>query len=81
MTLYEFTRLDQRSQSEAIFGQGIYLETRLEESYYVNLYAVDNFWVEVFYDSEGNDLNRWGPFRNPRRLNPYLKRIELPSFC
>lgn len=78
MTVYEFLAFDEMEQAEAVWS-GTLLATRTEGKHQVLLYAIDSFYVEVFYHPEYNVIRKLRPFRETSLLEPYLDQIDLNS--
>lgn len=76
MTLYQFRLLDQDEQAGAVWD-GTFLETRFEPGYKILLYAVGDFYVEVYYSDTLNEITRIRPFRYVDILKPYLDNIGI----
>ena len=72
MTLYEFTSLSSTQQLDALWQQSRYLASRPQEDQYVSLYAMDAFFVEVYYDPTNNQITRHRAFVTSQLLLPYL---------
>jgi hypothetical protein len=70
MTLYQFIGLDTNEQAEHIW-QGTYLAMRTEEHYRILLYKLDDFFAEVFYNSDKNEISHIKGFRSRSLLMPY----------
>lgn len=85
MTLYEFNRTggpalsdEDQKQSHRRTGwmtQGQYPMTRNVERFALNPYAVDSFFVEVWYDPEPNQIDGIRSFSSVRALDDYLPHI------
>jgi hypothetical protein len=48
MILYDFHGMDENAQTEAVFKEGVYVDSRDEEGLKVQLYRLD-FYVEMYY--------------------------------
>lgn len=77
MTLYNFNALPDNEQMQCWMQQGHYLMTRYVERFAVNLYAVDNFFVEVWYDPEPNRVDHLRSFSSVKALDDYLPHIRV----
>jgi hypothetical protein len=73
LTLYDFNGMDERAQAEAVFTEGVYVDDRDEGGLKVQLYRLDSFYVEVFYDPIGNKITGCRSFKSPGQLAPYVK--------
>jgi hypothetical protein len=78
MTVRDFQALDSIGQGEALL-QGTYLESRKEVGYKVSLYAVGNFYVEVYYSEVLNEIFQLVPFSSVTLLEPYLGNLEIDN--
>jgi hypothetical protein len=75
LTLYDFNGMDEKAQAEAVFTEGIFVDDREEAGLKVQLYRLDSFYVEVFYDPKTNAITRYRFFKSPGQLAPYVKLI------
>jgi hypothetical protein len=76
MTLYDFIALSDNEKAVATWN-GEYLGTRFDGERQVNLYGLNNFYVEVYYDPVQNKIERMRPFNSLRHLEPYLHCIDI----
>lgn len=76
MTLYDFIKMKESDQAEAVW-QGVFIENRETKEYRILLYAIDEFYVEVFYDNITNEIKRFRPFTTLKLLEPYLDKIDM----
>jgi hypothetical protein len=56
MNLYQFQLLSRLAQAAVICNRGVYLSTRESSEYTIDLYQVDNFYVEVFFSHTDNEV-------------------------
>jgi len=77
MGLYDFTVLSQDKKAKMVWNQGVYLCMRPYKNGLVNLYGIDDFYVEVFYDEAENHIEEIRSFQAVACLEPYLDRIEI----
>jgi len=52
---------------------------RIEDDNVVNLYHMDSFFVEVYYDPEAGHLHHCRTFTRKEGLEDYAESIELPE--
>jgi hypothetical protein len=71
ITLYDFIRMDETEQYNAVW-KGTFLGDRREEDSWIQCYSLGNFYVEVFYDREANTVKRLRSFSKVEQLAPYL---------
>ncbi len=76
MTLYQFNRLDEMEQAEAVWD-GAFVADREDYVHKILLYQIDSFYVEVFYHKEYNVIRRFRSFSSTEQLKPYLEKIKL----
>lgn len=77
MTLNEFNTLPEDQQRDCWMTQGRYLLTRFVDQFALNLYAVDTFFVEVWYDHKANRIHGVLSFASINALDEYLPYIRL----
>jgi hypothetical protein len=65
--------MDENGQAEAVFTEGTFVDDREADGLKVQLYRLDSFYVEVFYDPKGNEITRYRSFKSPGQLAPYVK--------
>lgn len=71
MTLYQFIGLDVGQQAEYVW-QGKYVDTRSEGDYRILLYNLGDFYAEVFYSIQENQISRIKGFKAISHLAPYV---------
>jgi hypothetical protein len=76
LTLDEFNTLNVTEQAEEVW-KGTYLADREENGLVVRLYGLDNFYAEVFYDTQTNKILRLRAFDALNQLAPYLVHIKF----
>ena len=77
ITLYEFNSLNDNEKYEAIMEYATYVADRFVVQYKILLYQFDNFYVELFYNSQDNAIVRFRSFITPELLSPYIDKINL----
>ena len=77
MGLYEFIQLKEREKADITWQLGTFLMSRDTDGLKINLYGVDDFYVEVWYNPELNYIQKISAFRSVDCLEPYLDLIEL----
>ncbi|TSJ38912.1 hypothetical protein FO440_20660 [Mucilaginibacter corticis] len=76
LTFYDFNALSDAEKADAVW-QGTFLADREENGLAVQLYTVNSFYVEVFYDQLENKLVRFHAFSSKNFLVPYLAHIKF----
>ena len=69
--LYDFMAMDDNQKGMTVFSTPC-LGDREENGEFVQLYRIDEFYVEVFYDPAANRITRFRPFQNNELLVPYI---------
>lgn len=74
----QYKSLTQTEQADILLEHGVYLELiRQTSKLEVELYALDGFYVEVFFDRKTEDPLYLKAFKDLRHLEPYLTIIDI----
>ena len=76
MWIKEYDALDE-TEKPAVILRGDFLADREENGLIVQLYSVDSFYGEIYYDPLANKILRWRAFEGIGELGPYLARIRF----
>ena len=76
MTYKKFNSLALERQANVVCKEGVLLGERTTACFEIYLFAVDGFYVEVFYNTR-NQITFFEAFDNPSFLHLYLKAINL----
>ena len=76
LTLYDFNALSENEKADAVWS-GTFLADREENGLTVQLYAINNFYVELFYDPVANKILRFRSFTSKHLLTPYLAHTKF----
>lgn len=77
MTLYEFLMLSDELQYQIVWERGIHLDNILYNKIHHQLYAINDFYVEIHYSVSDNTIIGKLAFKSGEPLEKYLKK--LPS--
>ena len=77
MNLYDFTRLSEEEQFNTTWDIGIMVDQFIKDGIAINLYAINEFFVEVYYDQSNNKILYKKHFKQGEFLDKYLNRISL----
>ena len=78
LTFQEYRFLNEDLQTQILSFDGIYLDlNRTSRQYNVELYALYDFYVEIFFDRLMEEPLYLKPFKGTRFLEPYLERIDI----
>jgi hypothetical protein len=76
LTSDDFQALSYTGKTEAVLT-GTFLAARSDEHWYVKLYNVDNFYVEVFFDNNSQLIIHFRAFGHTLFLLPYLEELKI----
>lgn len=77
-TINDFKSLDTDLQAQVLWLDGVYLDlVRHDGEVYADLYALYDFYVEVFFDKATEEPTGIRAFKNPVFLEPYLDAIDI----
>ena len=77
MNLYEFSRLSEEEQYDTTWNIGVLVDQLIKDNMSINLYAINEFFVEVYYDQSTNKILYKKHFKQGELLDKYLNRINL----
>jgi hypothetical protein len=77
MNLYEFIRLSEEEQYNTTWDLGVIVDQFITDGIVTNLYAINEFFVEVYYDQSNNKILYKKHFKHGELLDKYLNRINL----
>ena len=77
MNLYDFLRLSEEEQYNATWDIGVLVDQFFTDGIAINLYAINEFFVEVYYDQSNNKILYKKHFKQGELLDKYLNRINL----
>lgn len=74
----EFWFLDENLQAQILWFEGVFLMARKTEKANIELFSLYNFYVEVFFENDGEPLFLKA-FKDVTFLDTYLKTINIDS--
>ena len=77
MNLYEFTKLSEEQQYNTTWAIGTLVDQFIKDGIAINLYVINEFFVEVYYDQSENKILYKKHFKQGELLDKYLNRINL----
>lgn len=77
MNLYEFSFLSAEDREELIRTRGVFLASRSEGDFLMDLYQMDSFYVEFFYLTHDHGVVKSRCFTSPDELKPYLSLMSV----
>lgn len=79
MTLKEFNAMDEAMQYVVLLEFGVFVAHRNTKKYTYVLYQIDNFYTEVAFADEQEEVVSITAFSGTNKLEPYLALIHLPA--
>jgi len=76
MTNYMFNLLNDDAKANAVWN-GVCIGSRKDDDHNILLFQVDNFYVEVFYQREKNEITNFRSFTSTDQLELYLSKIDI----
>ena len=74
----KYKSLPQSEQADILLEHGVYLEMiRQTSKLEVELYALEGFYVEVYFDRKSEEPLFLKAFKNMKYLEPYLTIIDI----
>jgi hypothetical protein len=78
ITYKQYCLLDQASQAELLWLDGAYLDLIRETTgQNIELYALYDYYVEIFFDKASGEPLYLSAFENQKYLEPYLSLIDI----
>ncbi len=73
----KFKKLTIDQQAKYVKIKGNYLSIRENRHFLIDLYGIDDFFVELWYSPNSVGINQIRSFRDVKQLEPYLKNIDI----
>lgn len=80
MKLYEFLRLPEVEQYNMVWSEGIHVDAHIKDNIAINLYVINDFYCEVYYDMKTNKILYKESFKQGVRLDKYLNKINIDDY-
>lgn len=77
MTLEQFKYLSPKEQEFALKTQAVFIASMHDKENIYNLFQIDSFYLEVYYNVEENVVSSLIYFDEINMLEPYLKLIDI----
>jgi hypothetical protein len=77
LKLYEFLRLSEVEQYNMVWSLGVHVDTHIKDNIAINLYVINDFYCEVYYDMKTNKILYKQTFKQGARLDKYLDKIKI----
>lgn len=79
MKLLEFLKLSDEEQYIATWTRGVFVDLYLKDNLAIELYAINNYYVEIYYERYTTERLYKKTFKQGELLNKYLDRIHLKT--
>lgn len=77
MQIHRFESFDLNSKACITWNKGVHLGYRSQGKYYMSLYRLDDFYVEIQYHSCYDGVASIHSFKCEDELPPYLDQIDI----
>lgn len=77
MKLYEFCSLTEVEQYITVWSLGVHVDSFIKDSIAINLYVINDFYCEVYYDMKSNKILYKKTFKQGELLDKYLNKIKM----
>lgn len=77
MNLEEFTSLKEVEKTMTVQQEGVQIGDRFEPEFFIALYQLEGFYVELFYHHTKKTVVYARSFTSTNGLKPYLDNINL----
>lgn len=80
ITFAAFKKLSQKQQLDLLCYEGIYLCSRQEPEFMIDLYQIDSYYIEAFYHRKTKKVISLRSFDSTNLLNSYFVNSSIPFF-
>jgi hypothetical protein len=77
ITATEFYQLDYQRQADMLLANASFLLSRLEDGFIVDLYELDDLLIEIFYQSDSEDLVSVMAYNSTEKLKDLTNGANL----
>jgi hypothetical protein len=77
MTLYQFDGLTENEKTAIVWNEGHFVGDRKENSFFILLYQIKSFYVELHYNGQENKVSKLCSFSSTEQFEPYLEKIDI----
>jgi hypothetical protein len=79
MKLFEFLKLSDEEQYDVTWNKATYVDLYLKDNIAIELYAINTFYVEIYYERNTTERLYKKMFKQGELLDKYLDRILLKT--
>jgi hypothetical protein len=73
----KFSKLSMEEKAWYLWNGGSFLMAYESDQFRFNLFRINNYYVELIYNLQTNDIEKIRAFFTDTLLTPYLQRIDL----
>jgi hypothetical protein len=77
MKLSDFILLPVEKKKTASLHDGILIAKRKDQNYFIFLFQLDSFYIEMYCNLRTKEVEVYRAFENTSALNPYLELIKI----
>ncbi|MFL5772563.1 MAG: hypothetical protein ACJ75F_05365 [Flavisolibacter sp.] len=77
MHFFDFILLREDEQLEMLWYNGEQIGRRRHNEFLIQLYQVEGFYVEVYYNTKYREIEKYLSFECTDKLEPYIRDIDL----
>ena len=77
ITITEFNELTLDEKAWYLWHGATFLHVYENSQYRVNLFYLNNYYIELWYHMKGNKVDQIRAFKSMSLLEPFLKNIQL----
>jgi hypothetical protein len=77
MVLCNYTLMGQEKQLDFVMRRGAHLLSTRRYNMIINLFAIDNFYVEVISHEKSGEIITINAFDDMEYLEPYLHKVDV----
>lgn len=74
-----FSKLEYIDKFHILWEEGVFLSNYQGERHSVNLFSLDNFYVEVYYNNHKDEILYINSFEDTELLDKYLDEISVDA--
>ena len=79
MQIQQFENLELQAQTCLVWRKGVHIAHRSEGEFYMSLYRLENFYVELLYHTSCDGVIAVNCFECEDQLQSYLEQIDISS--
>lgn len=77
VSLNEFNNLNTDEKAWYLWHGATFLHVYENRKHRINLFYLNNYYIELWYNLDGNNIDNIGAFTSLDRLKPFLDRINI----